>query len=809
MYPALPMLRSCCRWMQTLAGASLPYLCALLLAHSALAQDNKQEAQGANDKEDDCGTSVPHLDWLGEIPADEPSPRSRRCGGVFVDPLADVDTSTDPARENIEASANRSELEGDLVRLSGGVEARQGYRTLKAEDAEFNRITRSGTLLGEVEFREPGLLLRGATGSFNSETGEASLTAAQFVLHDKHVHGGSDLIKRRADEIIELDDGSYSYCPPLQDNWVLHAKDLELDLAEGTGTARDAKIEMGGVPIFYTPYLRFPIDDRRKSGFLFPELGKDSSGGVDIATPYYFNLAPNYDATLTPRYIADRGLLTELELRYLSRQLGYWELGGAWISGDDEYQEDFPDEDGDRWLTAIEQHGLFKQRWRTEIDFTKTGDDEYFSDIGTSSLQVRQSTHLIQRGEVDYLGDNWLAKLRLEEFQTIARDVENDPYSKLPQLSLARNAPQQDFSPNLLLQSDYAYFDHDDDDTGHRLYNALGVSYPMRWIWGFLEPVAKYRQINYDLDDEVFFDGDFDDTPDVGAPLLSLDGGLFFERDLDWGDSGLLQTLEPRLYYLWADFEEQDGLPDFDSSELTFTYNQLFRETRFSGRDRLDDANQVSVGLTTRIIDPASGIERLVASIGQIYYFDDRLVSLNALNDSDFEGSSAIAAEFGVAPRDDINLSSSWLWNTDDDELDQTYIQLGYLPDNGAIFNLGYSYRRYRGNDPDRTNIEQVDFSTYFPVNNEWALFLRSLYDIENSERINDMVGIEYNNCCWRTRFVYQRSFDQKTGANVTELVEHENAIFIEFQLKGLGGVGTRVSSMLEETIRGYRDSEE
>jgi LPS-assembly protein len=771
MNPASPILRFC-------TGLLPLCLAVLLLPAGVVAQDSKQATRGANATEADCITSVPHLDWVGEEPQDEPSPRSRRCGGVFVDPLAELDTSQDPAQLPIEANANRSEMQGDMVRLSGGVEASQGYRSLKAEDAEFNRTTRSGTLLGDVEFREPGLLMRGATGSFNSETGEASLTAAQFVLHEQHVHGASDLIKRRADEIIELDDGSYSYCPPLQENWVLHAKNLELDLEEGVGTARDAKIEMGGIPVIYTPYLRFPLDDRRKSGFLWPELGKDSNGGIDFAAPYYFNLAPNYDATLTPRYIADRGLLAELELRHLSHEAGYWELGGAWISGDDEYQEDFPDEDGDRWLAAIEQHGLFKRRWRTEIDFTKTGDDEYFSDIGTSSLQVRQSSHLIQAGEVDYLGDSWAAQLRLEEFQTIARDVINEPYSKLPQLSLSRNAPERAFSPNLLLQSDLAYFDHDDKDTGGRLFNAIGASYPMRWIWGFLVPVAKYRQINYDLDDEIFFDGDFDDSPDVGAPLLSVDGGLFFERETSWG----LQTLEPRLYYLWADFEEQAGLPDFDSSELTFAYSQLFRETRFSGKDRLDDANQVSVGLTTRFIDQDS---------------------------ADFEGSSAIAAEFNLAPADSIDFRSSWLWNTDEEELDQTYIQLGYLPPGGAIFNLGYSYRRYRGFDPRVSDIEQVDFSSYLPVNNEWALFLRSLYDIDSSERINDMAGIEYNSCCWRVRFVYQRSFDQKTGANVEELVEHDNAIFLEFQLKGLGGVGTRVSSLLEETIRGFRDSDE
>jgi LPS-assembly protein len=789
---------------------------AMAACSAASAQDSKQATPAANPAASDCRADQARLDWQVEVGesaqdlrADDQTQRRQRCRGQYVDPLADLDTSADPALSEIVASATTSEMEGDIIRLSGGVEASQGYRRLRADEAEFNRNSLSGDLHGNVELREPGLLLRGATGSLNTETGAASLTASQFVLHKDHVHGGADLITRREDEIIELDDAYYSSCPPLEEQWVLHAKNLELDLEEGTATARDAKIEMGGYPVFYAPYLKFPIDDRRKSGFLWPEAGTDSRGGLDIAAPYYFNLAPNYDATLTPRYIADRGLLTELEGRYLGVSTGYWELGGAFMSGDDLFQEEYPDDDGDRWLTAVEQHGLFQQRWRTKIDFTNVSDNDFFKDVGTTSLQVQQSTHLAQRGEVDYLGDKWHAQLRLEEFDTIAKDVTTDPYRKLPQLTLLRNTPELDFSPNLLLQSDYTYFDHDTDLKGHRVYNSLGVSYPMSWIWGFVKPVAKYRQINYDLDEEVYFDKQQDDTPDVGAPLFSLDGGLIFERDLPWGESTWLQTLEPRAYYLWADYEDQEGLPDFDTSELTFAYNQLYRDTRFSGRDRLDDANQVSVGLTTRIIDPASGNERFSASLGQIYYFDDRRVNVGAAQSGDFEGSSAIAGELSFAPTDQLDMRSSVLWNTDENEIDQSYTQVAFVGDDRRIFNLGYSFRRYRGNDPNASNIEQVDFSTYFPVNRDWSVFLRTLYDLDDQERINDMAGIEYNSCCWRVRLVYQRHLDQKSGSNVDSLVEYEDATFIEFQLKGLGGIGTRVSSMLEEFIRGYEDSDE
>ncbi len=772
------------------------WLCLAALSAATAAEDTSPA--------EDCG-GFPFLDWTTEIEQEgRTALRSQRCQGSYLDPLRDMDTSRDPALEEIEATAARSELEGDMVRFFGGLEARQGYRLIRAAEGEYNQATGTGSLLGEVELREPGILLRGATGSLDSNSGEARLTANQFVLHQQHLRGGADLVVRRGDGIIELDDGYFSYCPPENDGWMLQAEELELDVEAGVGVARDAKIKIGGTPVVYTPYLAFPLDNRRKSGFLFPEITDDSNGGLDLATPYYFNLAPNYDATLTPRFIMDRGLLTELELRHLSHGAGAWTLGGAWIGGDDQYQLDVPGEDGDRWLSIIEQSGLFEQRWRTSIDFTKTSDDEYFNDIGTTSLEQKQSTHLLQRGQVDYLGDNWLTTLRLEEFQTIARDVVRDQYSKLPQLSLQRTATSQAFSPNLLWQSDYAYFDHNDEPTGHRLYNAVGVNYPMQWIWGFFTPTVKYRQLNYELDEDIFFNDQEEDAPDIGAPMLSLDGGLFFERNTGWG----LQTLEPRLYYLWSDFEEQEGLPNFDTTELTFTYSQLFRETRFSGLDRIDDSNQLSLGLTSRFIDPDSGREKMAASIGQIYYFDDRRVNVLGEDPEDTEGSSAIAAELALSPTEHWDFRSAWLWNTDENELDQSTFQLGWRGDSGALVNLGYSYRRNRTTNNDGLDIDQVDFSTYLPFSKEWRLFLRSLYDLEANERVNDMAGIEYNSCCWRVRLVYQRYIDQNTNRAANELTEYENATYIEFQLKGLGGVGTRVSELLEEFIRGYQDSD-
>jgi LPS-assembly protein len=805
-----PMLRAP---MPCIALIRRTLLCMTLTATVATsAEDAKPLECDTVTQPSSCGTSYQQLDWVPylNLPAELKDQRAEHCGGGYLDPLRSLDTSTDPSDKEIQGSATDSEIEGEKIfRLSGGVNLRQGYRQLSGEQAEYNRATGIGTLEGNVEFREPGILMRGDRAWLNVRTGEARLSNSTYLLHKEHIRGGAGEIFRREDEIIELETAHYSYCPPNAEFWRLNAEKLELDIENGVGTARKATLKMKDRSVFYFPYLQFPIDDRRKSGFLWPEFGKDSSGGLDFATPYYFNLAPNYDATLTPRLIADRGLLTEVQGRYLGKWLGFWDIGGSYIDGDKEYRDENEGLSGDRWLGKIDQAGLVKKRFRTVVDYTKVSDDDYLNDIGTSSLDVRQSSHLAQRGQLDYLGDNWQAEVRVEQFQTIAKDLVLNPYKKLPQIGLYRTAPLEDFTFNVLFESEYTHFDHDTLITGQRLYNEVAVNYPMTSIWGELTPTVKYRHINYDLEKAIRSGPNKGDTPDVGAPLVSLDGSLFFERPLRMGNGALMQTLEPRLFYLWADYEDQTGLPDFDTSRLTFSYNQLFRETRFSGRDRLNDANQVSAGLTSRIIDTSSGRQLMSVSLGQIYYFEDRRVRVGAPLAEDTEGSSAVAAEFSVAPNENLSFASSWLWSTDDNRMDETHTWLSYSTPKQRIFNLGYNWRRYTGVDPRYDDINQLDASSYLPFNKNWGLFFRSLYDLKGNKSVNDMVGIEYNNCCWRVRVLHQNTLNQAFGSLQGSVVDSRKATLIEFQLKGLGGVGTRVTSVLEENIRGYESRDD
>lgn len=749
-----------------------------------------------------------HLDWVAnrQLSTDKNYLASNCCEGGYVDPLLGSDTSIDPRNSAIETLAKNSKMQGNQVSLSGGVHIKQGYRQLKSRQATVNKTTRIAILEGQVELREPGVLLLSESAQINAENGEAQLRNSQFVFHKEHLRGGAKNIGREKDGLVTLQEGYLSYCSPTKNTWILGAKTIELNRKTGVGTARKAQVKIKGVPVFYAPVISFPIDDRRKNGFLWPEVGSGSDSGLDIATPYYFNVAENYDATLVPRHIGDRGAMAEAEFRYLDSSAGLWTVGGSYLSADKLYRGEHPGADGNRWLSRIHQQGLINQRWRTSIDYTRVSDNDYFGDLGTTSLDVRRQTHLRQIGEVDYLGDDWSMQLRLQQFQTIANDLV-DEYKKLPQLTLSKRQTLTSFEPNYILSAEYTDFDHDSKITGERLYSEAGVSFPMRWAAGYITPTAKYKHLSYNLDDPSGLTAD--ESPDVGVGIFSLDSGLYFERTGSWAGRQYLLSLEPRVFYLYTDREDQNNLPLFDTSELTFSYNQLFRESRFSGHDRIDDADQVSVGISTRFVDSESGHEKFSASIGQIFYFEDRQVALSPITGIDEDSNSEIAAEFIYRPSDALLISSSVLWDSGESKVEDGSLQLSIKTDNNAIYNLSYNFDREDLSGVNSIDIEQVDFSTYLPISQHWRFFLRARYGLDSKEFIEDAVGFGYEDCCWSVRIMHARTIDPLDNQLVFDTnTQRDHATYVEFQLKGLGGIGNRISHMLEDMIWGYKERE-
>ena len=795
-------------------------LACLLFSAISLAQDTNSNSCTANKNDADqiCEPESAEikrgdssLDWVELEDVDE-SLRDQRCincGGRYIDPLEGVDVSGDPEDAPIDATTNQTEMRGNEVLLSGGVEAVQGYRHLSADEAQIDRDESSALLTGNVILREPGILLRGERAEIYTRTGEANVENSEFIFHERHIRGNADLLDRDGEGLIHVHDGMFTYCRPSANDWSIEAENMELDLDEGLGIARDAKLRVSGVPIFYTPWLQFPLDDRRRTGFLWPDIGNDSSGGLDIAAPIYFNQAPNYDALYAPRFIEERSLLHELQGRYLNPLIGTWTVGGAYMGDDDKYSDDAPQgRSTDRWLGFVKQNGLFQQRWRSSIDYSKASDVDYFKDLETSSLDAQRRTALPQRGALDYLGDRWLVNLEVQQFQTLADDIRED-YKKLPQLTARYRSDGTPFEIEPIFVAQYSNFDSDEDRvTGQRAYTEAGAAYPMLWSYGFLQPTLKYRQLNYDLSDSNFFE---DDSPSTGAGLASLDGGLIFERDTSVAGKSLLQTLEPRIYYLYSEYEEQTDQPDFDSAELTFTYAQLFRETRFSGRDRIDDANQVSVGVSSQFIETDSGRSLFNASLGQIFYLRDRKVRLSPIDEPLDDTSSEIAGDIGFNPGDTISFRGSLVYDPHSEKMNSGLVVASYTPDNNSIFNLGYSFRRPLTTLIEQPVTEEAHASAYFPLNNNWRFFAAINYSVEANTSVEDMVGLEYDTCCWKVRLLHLRYYENISGQipdfNNPDL-EREHSTQFQIVLKGMGGFGNRITGIMEDMIRGFTDSE-
>jgi LPS-assembly protein len=789
----------------------------LALPLLASAQDaERPSCEAAGGEGDNCpaATEARHypMDWVPyqELPDALRDRECEHCGGRYIDPLEGAESRGIPEESDINARASSTELQGDEVFLRGGVSVQQGYRRLRGQEAYYNRSENIGTLSGGITVREPGILLQGQEASFSSDTGEATITGSEFVLHEQHMRGTAQTLRRDEQGLVHIEKGQLSYCAPGDSDWAIRADEMELDLQDGLGTARGAKVAVGGMPVIYIPWMQFPLDDRRRTGFLWPDISSDTRGGLDIALPTYLNLAPNYDALYTPRYIEERGFNHEVELRYLDPLVGRWSVGGAYLANDKRYQDERPElKDHDRWLGKVRHSGLFNQRWRSRVDYSKASDVDYLKDLQSSSLEPRRETNLLQLGSLDYLGDRWLGSVDFQQFQSLADDINND-YKKLPQITGQYRGDLTPFELEPVLLGQYSFFDSDDNRVkGQRVYTEVGATYPMLWEYGFFKPTAKYRYLEYELSD--LDPGMKSDSPSVGTAVTSLDGGLYFERSTQFGGRGLLQTLEPRLYYLYSEYEEQTGQPDFDSAELTFSYNQLFRETRFSGRDRLDDANQLSVGLTTRYISDDDGREYLNASLGQIFYFRDRRVRLLSEAPPLDQSGSEMAAEANFYPNEHLTLRSSLVWDPYSGDMNAGNVQAGYRLEDGSVYNVGYSYRRPLTATTDQPVTEQAHLSAYIPLANRWTLFGAINYSVEAGASVEDMIGVEYDTCCWQIRLLHLRYYDTVPGQTPDfndPNLEREHSTQVQIVLKGMGGFGNRVTGLMEDMIRGYKARE-
>ncbi|PAU59615.1 LPS-assembly protein LptD [Pseudomonas indica] len=809
-----------------------------------------------------------HLDW---VPRENLTPAQLAeagpyCAGAYVEPVRPGMDDTTPLNEApmyLSAKASRYEQEQQVATLAGDVVMRQGSMQVEADEANLRQAENRGELVGNVRLRDKGTLVVGDRAELQLDNGEAKIDNAEYVIHQGHVRGSALYAKREETAIIRLKDGTYTRCEPGSNAWHLKGNNVTLNPATGFGTATNVTLRVKDVPVFYTPYIYFPIDDRRQSGFLAPSISTSSDTGLSLKTPYYFNLAPNYDATLYPTYMAKRGLLMEGEVRYLTKS-SEGLVGGAWLDDKEDERKLQSEYEDQRWMYTWQHKGGLDSRLLTEVDYTDISDPYYFQDLD-SDLEISSNTFVNQRGTLTWRGDNYTARLNAHAYE-MATVTDITPYERLPQVTFNGALPFQPGGLNFSYGTEFVRFDRDlrsgnfiNEDgvaeswydnnvrgiaraNGDRIHLEPGISLPLNWTWGFLKPSLKYAYTQYDLTLDSIgksqIAGNFEDSPDRSVPIFGLDGGLYFDRDTQLFGHSFRQTLEPRAFYLYVPKEDQDDIPVFDTSESSFSYASLWRDNRFSGKDRIGDENRLSLGVTSRWIEP-NGFERQRVSLGQAFYFADRKVQMPGIDyrtrDDAQSDVSPYALEYLYRFNRDWRLSSTYNWDPDSHSTRSGSLMFHYQPEDNPnkVVNVGYRYRndtvRYDqatgtwkfggdfgtpGSDnyiKDYYKIDQHDFSVIWPLVPQWSAIARWQFDYNRSRTLEAFGGFEYDSCCWKLRLINRYWVDYDENSLNPDLNEEaDRGIFLQIVLKGLGGVvGNKVESFLDQGIQGYRERED
>ncbi len=829
-----------------------------------LASDNSGRALASR------SADYSHLDW---VPREKLSEAQRAeiapyCAGTYVEPQRPGIDDTTPQGEAptfVGARASRYEQQTETTTLAGDVVLRQGSMQAEADEASLHQQENRGELKGNVRLRDNGILVVGDRAQLQLDNGEAEVDNAEYVIHAAKTRGSAKYAKRQDDAVVRLKDGTYTRCEPGENTWHLKGNNIKLDPATGFGTATNVTLRVKDVPVFYTPYIYFPIDDRRQSGFLTPSMSTSSDSGFSLKTPYYINLAPNYDATLYPTYMANRGLLMEGEFRYLT-PASEGQVGGAWLNDAEDERKLQSEYEDQRWMYNWQHKGGLDSRWLAEIDYTDISDPYYFQDLDTD-LGFDQPSFLNQRGSLSYRGDSYTARLNVHAYEPTSV-VDVTPYDRLPQLTLDGTLPFQPGGLQFSYGTEFVSFQRslrngnfiNEDGTpqrwydenivglgraeGDRLHLEPGVSLPLNWSWGYLKPSLKYAYTRYDLDldqqgrDSLLAEQQFDSSQDRQIPIYSVDSGLYFDRNTDLFGKGTRQTLEPRAFYLYVPEEDQTDIPVFDTGESTFSYASLWRDNRFSGKDRIGDANQLSLGATSRWIEP-NGFERQTISLGQTFYFEDRQVQMPGIDYRTRGDARTSTSPYALEYL--YRFNRDWRFNLDlaqERSLGQTRsgsAMFHYQPEANPnkVVNLGYRYRndtmRYDqasgtwtyGGDfgtpgtpgyiKDYYKIEQHDISTIWPIMPQWSVIARWQHDYSRNRTLEAMGGFEYDSCCWKLRLInrYWMDYDEY-DLNPDANEEADRGIFLQIVFKGLGGVvGSQVESFLDQGIQGYRERED
>ncbi|MFW2440389.1 MAG: LPS-assembly protein LptD, partial [Arenicellales bacterium] len=649
---------------------------------------------------------------------------------------------------------------------------------VSADKLSYDKTSDNFAGEGDIRIQDPsGNVFQAQKMEMEVETLIGSAEGVKYTLTSKtagkapegtkyiRAHGAAKSIDFEGHDLVTLHDATYSTCRKDKEIAVLNAGKIELDKSAGVGKARNMKLRLYDVPVFWFPYVSFALDNDRKTGFLMPSFGSTDRSGNVFKVPYYINIAPSMDATVSANYYSKRGAQLQGEYRYKTKG-GNGTFNGAYLSDDKETGEN-------RYGYKFDLRQRLARSWSATVNYAEISDENYFEDF-SGNLLLTSATYLRQEGRVDYSGRYLRANALYSQFQTIDDTIPEAtrPYTREPAITFTTNIPKVN-NFKFDAYGSYTDFQRTDRVSGPRSDLGASAAYDFRNMSGFIKPKATLRYTAYDLTDTAVNEVS---DPDRSLGIFSLDSGLFFDKESFIKGRDFTTTLEPRLFYLYVPFEDQTDIPIFDTGENTFRIGNMFRENRFTGPDRIGDANQLTAALTSRLIDAESGDELLRGTLGQIYYFDDRKVSLSTdSTEPQTFGRSDFVAELYTRISKKFYMYNFFQYNAEQSELGVFNTDLRYTKDVRRAVNLGY----YNRNDIS----QQLNADVSWALAPRWQLNANARYDLEENDFLRGGIGVGYSACCWGIRIDAQRRIDNDS--------EYVNAFMIQLELNGLTKIRT------------------
>ncbi|MGF1757972.1 LPS assembly protein LptD [Photobacterium sagamiensis] len=716
--------------------------------------------------------------------------------------IAPQDRSADPNNEPIKVTADHAEAKTNTkMTYSGDVVVQQGHRTMAADMATLRQPENIVTAEGNVYFHDGGMEVYSERLQSNLDSEDAEMDNAVYSMTCEPGRGEASRITKKnvqGTQFYRMKDGTYTTCPTDDNSWRFSATTLEREGESPFADLYNARFEVLDVPVFYLPYLRVPVGKERLTGFLYPSLSYGSRDGFEFETPFYWNIAPNYDMTITPKYMSNRGLQLKSNFRYLT-EVGRGELNGEYL-GDDKTAP----EQGARWAFNWSHTGTYQEHWLFKADYSKTSDFSYFNDID-SSIGNREDNNLLQTGEVSYRDQNWDSTLRVRDFQPLTSTGEGTQYRLMPQLEFNYYRPDLPYGFDFSMASHISRFENDSNarPSADRVHLEPMLTLPYATPWWSITSEAKlmYTYYNQDFDKSATDLSTLDETVSRTVPSVRIHSGLYLERDTAlWGDS-YTQSLEPQIQYLFIQDVDQSGIYNpvtysgggYDSTRLQQDYYGLFSDKIYSSVDYIAPANQFTLGASTRYFDN-NFKERFTLSLGQIFYIDKPTFDGTSEDDAESYSATALETEFNYA--DWLFFKSSMQYDASDSKVQLAsgaieyrtggiYIQPNYRYVSSSYLDRFVANPNEADDSGKQDGISQLGLSTGFPLYDGLSLRADYFHDLNVNKMLESQVGLTYRSACWLIGLTYNQYASTSLGLDSTD---YESNVTLSFSLLGLQG---------------------